>query len=78
MSVTSTSTTRDEVSDTTAEEIRSIPAVELINMKAAYGKIEALKTAIEPSAPVLHKPFGARELAAVVDRNIAHPHPHAA
>jgi signal transduction histidine kinase len=37
----------------------------------AHADTDALSTAIEPSAPVLLKPFGARELAAVVDRNIA-------
>ncbi len=37
-----------------------------------------LATAIGPDAPVLHKPFGARELAAMVDRYFPQPRPHAA
>lgn len=37
-----------------------------------------LATAIGPDAPILHKPFGARELAATVDRHFPQPRPHAA
>jgi len=36
-----------------------------------YADTEALKDAIGPDAPMLHKPFGARELASAVDRQLA-------
>jgi DNA-binding response OmpR family regulator len=53
------------------------PALPIVFV-TGHADTEALKTAIEPGAPVLLKPFGARELVAVVDRTIAHPQTHAA
>ena len=38
-----------------------------------YADTDALTDALGPDAPMLHKPFGARELATMVDRYFAHP-----
>ena len=43
-----------------------------------HADTDDLATAIGPDAPILHKPFGARELAATVDRHFPQPRPHAA
>ncbi len=43
-----------------------------------HADTDDLATAIGPGAPILHKPFGARELAAAVDRHFPQPRPHAA
>jgi CheY-like chemotaxis protein len=37
-----------------------------------YADSDALHEAVGPTAPVLHKPFGVRELARVVERNFVH------
>jgi signal transduction histidine kinase/CheY-like chemotaxis protein len=43
-----------------------------------HADTDDLMTAIGPGAPILHKPFGARELAATVHRHFPQPRPHAA
>lgn len=43
-----------------------------------YADTEDLTSAIGPGAPILHKPFGARELAAAIDRHFPQPRPNAA
>ena len=43
-----------------------------------HADTEDLKTAVGAGAPILHKPFGARELAAAIDRHLPQTRPHAA
>ncbi|MFC3711925.1 response regulator [Sphingoaurantiacus capsulatus] len=63
-----------EVAKQVREAHPSLPIVFI----TGHADTEALTEAIGPGAPILHKPFGARDLAAIVERHVSQPQSHAA